>query len=67
MDLDTEDILAILTSIIALASAITAVTGTPDPKTRLGKVYKILEFLALVIYRAKEKGDVKKSNSKNTD
>lgn len=46
--------IAILGSVVLIASLITAGTKTPDPATKLGKVYKVIEVLALVIGRAKE-------------
>ncbi len=46
--------IAILGSIVIIASLITAGTKTPDPATVLGKVYKAIEVLALVIGRAKD-------------
>ena len=44
--------------VVVLASAVVAVTGTPDPSTRLGKAYSVLEVLALNAVRAKETGVV---------
>ena len=46
----------IVTAIIALASAIAAVTPTPKPGTALATVYKVIDFLALNIGKAKSKG-----------
>ena len=46
----------VLTSVVAVASAVCAVTGTPDPNTNLGKVYKALEWLALNVGKAKDSG-----------
>lgn len=47
----------ILTAVIALASAIAAVTPTPKPGTVLAKVYGVIDFLALNVLKAKDKGD----------
>lgn len=44
----------ILTMIITIASVICAGTDTPDPNTKLGKLYKIIEILALNFGRAKK-------------
>lgn len=44
----------LITAVIVLASSICALTKTPDPNTTYGKVYKIIEFLALNIGKAKE-------------
>lgn len=40
------------------ASAIAAVTKTPDPNTTWGKVYKVIEVIALNVLHAKETGVV---------
>ena len=43
--------------VVATASAIAAVTPTPDPNTRIGKVYHwLVEVPALIVSRAKEGG-----------
>ena len=45
--------------VVATASAIAAVTPTPDPNTRLGKVYHwLIEVPAIVISKAKDDGVV---------
>lgn len=46
----------ILTAVIALASAIAAVTPTPQPGSVWSKVYAVIDFLALNIGKAKDKG-----------
>lgn len=48
--------LTILTSIISLASAIAAVTPTPKDGSTIAKIYRIIDFCALNIGRAKEHG-----------
>lgn len=50
-----DTILTIGTSIIAAASAITALTPTPSDDTVVGKMYKVLDFLALNFGKAKDK------------
>jgi hypothetical protein len=52
-----DTILTIGTSIIAAASAITALTPTPSDDTVVGKLYKVLDFLALNFGKAKDKGN----------
>lgn len=47
----------VITAVIALASAITAVTPTPKEGSILSKVYKVIEFIALNIGKAKDKGE----------
>ena len=37
-------------------SIATATTKTPDPSTRAGKAYKLLEAIALITQRAKDTG-----------
>jgi len=44
----------VLTAVVALASSICALTKTPDPNTTYGKVYKVIEFLAVNIGKAKD-------------
>jgi hypothetical protein len=43
-------------NMVLLASLICAVTPTPHPDTKLGKIYKFVEITALNVYKAKEKG-----------
>lgn len=47
---------AVATTVVTLASLITAGTKTPDPSTPLGKVYKLLELLAIVTDKVKQTG-----------
>ena len=44
-----------ITAIIAIASLIAAVTPTPAYKTYLGKLYKVIDWLALNVGKAKDK------------
>ena len=46
----------IVTGVIALASAVTAVTPTPAQGSKLGKVYKVIDFLAINVGKAKQIG-----------
>lgn len=46
----------VVAAVVALASAIAAATPTPKPGTTLAKVYAIIDFLALNIGKAKDKG-----------
>ena len=48
--------LQIVSAVIALASAIAAVTPTPKEGSFLAKIYKSIDFLALNIGKAKDKG-----------
>jgi hypothetical protein len=46
----------IVTAVIALASAIAAVTPTPAAGTALAKLYAVIDFLALNVGKAKDTG-----------
>lgn len=48
------ELFGIVTTIIAAASAIAALTPTPADDVWVGKIYKIIDWLALNIFRAKE-------------
>jgi hypothetical protein len=50
-----DRILTAATSVVTIASILTSATETPRPESILGKLYKILEVLALVIGKAKQK------------
>jgi|TARA_R110000772_G_scaffold36867_2_gene87908 hypothetical protein len=50
-----EGIFAILTTVVAAASAIAALTPTPKDDTVIGKAYKIIDWLALNVMKAKDK------------
>jgi len=50
------EIIAAITSIVTVASIIIAGTKTPDPNSALGKIYKVLEWSALNVGRAKQTG-----------
>jgi hypothetical protein len=54
-----DQIIGALTSIVTGASAIAALTPTPKDDTFIGKIYKVIDFLALNIGKAKDKGDQK--------
>jgi len=48
------DVFNWLTATVTLASAITALTATPKDDDLVSKAYKYLEYLALVIGKAKQ-------------
>lgn len=52
-----NDLLNIITTVIALASAIAAATPTPAPGSFLAKLYALIDFAALNIGKAKDKGE----------
>jgi len=45
----------VATAVIALFSAIAAVTPTPKEGSAWAKVYKVVDFLALNVFKAKDK------------
>lgn len=45
----------VFTAVVALASAVSAVTPTPKEGSFLAKVYKIVDFCAINIGKAKQK------------
>lgn len=45
----------VATAVVALASAIAAATPTPKEGSALAKVYKIIDWLALNVGKAKDK------------
>ena len=50
-----ETILEIVTAAVTLASTVAAVTKTPEDDNWVGKIYSILDFLALNVGRAKDR------------
>lgn len=54
-----QQVVAIAGATCVIASIITASTATPSPDTVLGKVYRVIEVLALVVGKAKLGGKVK--------
>ena len=53
---DIGDIWACITTIVTVASVVTATTPTPKDDEWLAKIYKWIETLGLVVGRAKDKG-----------
>lgn len=49
----------VISAVVLLASAIAAVTPTPKEGSLWAKAYKAIDFLALNIGKAKDKGDGK--------
>ena len=50
-----EQLFGVVTAIIAAASAIAALTPTPKDDTIIGKAYKLIDWLALNVFKAKDK------------
>jgi hypothetical protein len=55
--LETHPWFSVASAVIAVASAISAVTPTPKSGTFLSKVYAVIDFLAINIGKAKSKGE----------
>ena len=49
------ELIGILTGIVTVASAIAALTPTPKDDSIVGKLYKIVDMLAINVGKAKEK------------
>lgn len=49
-----NELIGIATAVVAAASAIAALTPTPSDDTFVGKAYRIVDWLALNIGRAKD-------------
>ena len=52
---NVDSIVAALTAIVAAASAIAALTPTPTDDSFVAKAYKIVDWLALNVGKAKDK------------
>ena len=50
-----EEIIAVASSVVALASLVAALTPTPKDDSWVGKAYKIVDWLALNVGKAKDK------------
>ena len=50
-----EALFGIITGIVAVASAIAALTPTPKDDNIVGKIYKVIDLLALNVGKAKDK------------
>lgn len=49
--------IGVITAVIALASAIAAATPTPKKGSFWAKIYKVIDWLALNVAKAKDKGE----------
>lgn len=50
-----ESVFAIVTAAVALASTVAAITPTPKDDAIVGKLYKLIDIVALNIGKAKQK------------
>lgn len=51
----SSELIAILTGVVTVASAIAALTPTPKDDNVVGKAYKVVDWLALNVGKAKDK------------
>lgn len=51
----SAELISILTGIVTVASAIAALTPTPKDDGIVGKVYKVVDWMALNVGKAKDK------------
>ncbi len=51
-----DQIALIITSVVAAASAIAALTPTPKDDTWVARAYKLIDILAINVGQAKDKG-----------
>jgi len=49
----------VFTALVALASAVAAATPTPKEGSKLSKAYKLIDWLAINLGKAKDKGTEK--------
>jgi|TARA_B110000908_G_C10197995_1_gene423917 hypothetical protein len=52
---NADNILVVLTAVVSSASAIAAITPTPTDNSWVAKAYKVLDWLALNVGKAKDK------------
>ena len=50
-----QELSLVITTIVTIASTVTAITDTPSDNSFKGKLYKIIELLALVTQKTKQK------------
>jgi len=50
-----EALIGIITAVVAVASAVAALTPTPKDDNIVGKIYKVIDMLALNVGKAKDK------------
>lgn len=50
----------VVAAVVALASAVAAVTPTPKKGGKIAKIYALIDLLAINIGKAKQKGDEEK-------
>lgn len=52
---NSDSILGVVTAVVAVASAVAAMTPTPKDDTWVAKIYKAVDWLALNVGKAKDK------------
>lgn len=58
-----EELIAVVTGVVTLASAICALTPTPKDDAIVGRLYKLVEALALNVGKAKQDGNSPEGDS----
>ena len=53
---NSDGLFSVATAIVTLFAAIAAVTPTPKDDGWAGKAYKVIDWLALNVFKAKDKG-----------
>jgi hypothetical protein len=51
---NASDLIGVATTIVAAASAVAALTPTPKDNTWVAKIYKVVDWLALNVGKAKD-------------
>jgi hypothetical protein len=51
---NASDLIGVATTIVAAASAVAALTPTPKDDTWVAKIYKVVDWLALNVGKAKD-------------
>lgn len=57
LELVDNKYVALVTAIVMLASAVAAITPTPKEGSVLAKLYKLIDWLAINVGKAKDKGE----------
>ena len=52
---NADTILGVVTAVVAVSSAVAAMTSTPKDDAWVAKAYKVLDWLALNVGKAKDK------------
>ncbi len=53
--MENIDLVQIITGVVSIASAVAAITKTPGKRSKVNKIYRLIDLLALNIGRAKDR------------